>query len=377
MSIDNNQNQSPLRLIKRSLTIGAALVSLTGCAGSLLSGAGPSVSAITFNSEEAPYKLVDLSAQTIAPYMRLPERELVQTVSDTSMPDVKLVPGDVLKVMITDDGGGEKTIFAPLSQGGTVFDHVRVDSAGRISLPYVGSKVVSGATLGEVEQIIRKAIQGRASEPQVHVELVGDLSGSVLVVGAVKAPGRFSALQGPLTLLDAINRAGGPVMEPHLTRVVLRTGTKASIFNYEELLAGANQMVPPHSEIVVERARKRFVAMGAVTQPGLHDLPSNNPSLLEVLGVVGGLSEASADASGVFVFRMHDDASSINQSTESRAEVFRLNLKNPEAIFLARQFLVQPEDAVYVTNAAVYEWQKVITPIVQVLVLGRTVKNGF
>ncbi|KCB46535.1 hypothetical protein L538_3811 [Bordetella hinzii 4161] len=46
-------------------------------------------------------------------------------------------------------------------------------------------------------------------------------------------------------------------------------------------------------------------------------------------------------------------------------------------MFLARQFLVQPEDAVYVTNAAVYEWQKIISPIVQVLVLGRTINADF
>ncbi|MDQ2147701.1 polysaccharide biosynthesis/export family protein [Alcaligenaceae bacterium C4P045] len=365
------------KLLARSFIIGIAIIGLSGCAGSLLSGAGPSISAITSNGEATPYTLVDLSAQTIAPYMRMPERELVRTVAATTAPDVMLVPGDTLKVMITDDGGSERTIFAPLAQGGTVFDHVRIDSGGRISLPYVGSQEVAGKTLGGVERVIRNAIKGRATEPQVHVELVGDLSGSVLVAGAVKAPGRFSALQGPLTLLDAINRAGGPVMEPHLTRVVLRTGTQATVFNYEELLAGNNRIVPPHSEIVVERARKRFVAMGAVAQPGLHDLPSNNPSLLEVLGVAGGLSESSADASGVFVFRMSDSAADGSLPNEGKPEVFRLNLKNPEAIFIARQFLVQPEDAIYVTNAAVYEWQKVITPIVQVLVLGRTLKNGF
>src|SRR5690606_21367025 len=130
---------------------------------------------------------------------------------------------------------------------------------------------------------------------------------------------------------------------------------------------------PPSSEIVLERARKRFVAMGAVTTPGLHDLPSNNPSLLEVLGVVGGLREAQSDASGVFVFRLAEGPAKEN---EPQAQVFRLNLSDPAAIFLARQFLVHPEDAVYVTNAAVYEWQKIISPIVQVLVLGRAV-NGF
>jgi len=312
---------------------------LSGC-GSLLSSSGPSIQAIRMNSDDVPYSLIDLSAVTIKPYMRPREQALSDAVSVMSVPDVRLVPGDVLRVLITDDGGSEKTIFAPLASGGTVFQNVRVDSAGRISLPYVGSLSVHGKTLGEVETLIRNRVRGRASEPQVHLELTGDVSGSVLVAGAVKAPGRFSALEGPLTLLDAINRAGGPIMEPHLARVVLRTGQSVSTFNYEDLLGGRNQMVPPHSEIVLERARKRFVAMGAVTQPGIHDLPSNNPSLLEVLGTVGGLKDASADASGVFIFRLSgtDDA---DESVPPVAEVFRLNMRDPAAMFLARQFLMQ------------------------------------
>lgn len=353
----------------------AFVVALLGGCGSLLSSAGPTITAINGNSDDVPYSLIDLSASTIKPYMRPREQTLTDAVSEMTVPDVRLVPGDVLKVLITDDSGSEKTIFAPLASGGTVFQNVRVDSAGKISLPYVGSRTVAGKTLDEVQLMIRNQVRGRASEPQVHVELTGDLSGSVLVAGAVKAPGRFSALEGPLTLLDAINRAGGPVMEPHLARVVLRTGKTVSTFNYEDLLGGRNQMVPPHSEIVLERARKRFVAMGAVTDPGIHDLPSNNPSLLEVLGTVGGLKESSADASGVFIFRLNEPDAADPQK-EPLAEVFRLNMKDPAAMFLARQFLMQPEDAVYVTNAAVYEWQKIITPIVQVLVLGRTI-NGF
>jgi len=346
---------------------------LTGCAGSILSGAGPSISAITSSAQQEDYELIDLSSETIQPYLRLPDRPLAQTVSEMRAPQVELVPGDVLSVMIA-DSNQEGSVFAPLSAGGTVFESVRLDSGGRISLPYVGRKKVSGKTLTEVEDLIQKSLKGVASDPQVHVELTGDLSGSVLVAGAVKAPGRFSALTGPLTLLDAINQAGGPVTEPHLTRVIVRTGKSVKDYNYESLLQGENRMVPPHSEIILERARKSFVAMGAVTQPGLHDLPSNNPSLLEVLGVAGGLQERASDASGVFVFRLSKKEGDTGNE-EAKAEVFRLNMKNPAAIFLARQFLVQPEDAVYVTNAAVYEWQKIITPIVQALLLGRTVQN--
>lgn len=326
------------------------------------------------NDESENYTLIDLSAATILPYMRPPESELSASVALPVSPEVHLVPGDVLRVMIS-DSAAEGAIFAPLSAGGTVFDSLRVDSKGTISLPYVGREKVAGSTLGEVETAIRRRLKGVTNDAQVQVSITGDISGSVLVVGAVKSPGRFSALQGPLTLLDAINRAGGPVLEPHLIRVVVRTGDKSYQFNYEDLLSGKNQVLSPGAEVVLERARKRFVAMGAIGDPGLHDLPSNNPSLLEVLGSVKGLNEVKADAAGVFVFRLLDQKDAISGETTTVAQVFRLNLKQPAAMFLARQFLVQPEDAVYVTNAAVYEWQKIISPIVQVLVLGRTIEN--
>jgi polysaccharide export outer membrane protein len=325
------------------------------------------------NGDTQDYTVVDLSATTIAPYMRAPEPEPDISVALPSQPDIVLVPGDVLRIMIA-DSATEGAVFAPLAMGGTVFENVRVDSKGTISLPYVGRQRIAGKGPSDVEAEIRKKLKGITSDPQVQITLTSDLSGSVLVAGAVKNPGRFSSLQGPLTLLDAINQAGGPLLEPHLIRVVVRTGKKSYQYNYQDLLSGKNQVVPPGAEIVLERARKRFVAMGAVGDPGLHDLPSNNPSLLEVLGSVKGLNEVKADAAGVFVFRLIDRKDPASGEIKPRAEVFRLNLKEPAAMFLARQFLVLPEDAIYVTNAAVYEWQKIISPIVQVLVLGRTIE---
>lgn len=346
---------------------------LAGC-GSLLSSAGPSRYAVMNNDQPENYTVIDLTAGTIAPYMRASEPELTSAVALPSVPEIHLVAGDVLRIMIA-DSSTEGAVFAPLATGGTVFDNLRIDSKGTISLPYVGRTAVAGKSPDEVESLIRRKLKGITSDPQVQVALTGDLSGSVLVVGAVKTPGRFSALQGPLTLLDAINRAGGAVLEPHLIRVVVRTGEKSYQFNYEDLLAGKNQVLPPGAEVVLERARKRFVAMGAVGDPGLHDMPSNNPSLLEVLGTVKGLNEAKADAAGVFVFRLVTNKDGDTGAESPAAQVFRLNLKEPAAMFLARQFLVQPEDAIYVTNAAVYEWQKIISPIVQVLVLGRTLEG--
>jgi len=354
------------RRIARAAAVTLLAATLGGCG--ILSGAGPYRVSIAADqdSSDPGYKVVDLDAQTIGPYMRPPAPALTSDVSQLPVSNVYLIPGDVISLMISDSGQDGGTLFSPLVAGGTTFPKLRLDAAGKISLPYVGELKVSGMTLTQVETAVRQRLKGKAIDPQVHAELVGDLSGSVLVAGGVKTPGRYSALQGPLTLLDAVNQAGGPVLEPHLVNVVVRTGSKVYTYRYQDLLQGKNQPVPPRSEIVVERARQRFVAMGAVKSPGLHDLPSANPSLLETLGTMGGLEEAKADPSGVFVFRLVDE-----DPANPHAVVFRLNMRNPEAIFLAKQFLMQPEDAVYVTNAAVYEWQKIITPIVQALVLGQ------
>jgi len=241
-------------------------VLLSGCAGSFLSAAGPSIRAITSQADTQHYTVVDLSADTVAPYMRAPQPPYDADVAALTIPDIRLMPGDALRIMVA-DSAIEGALFAPLAAGGTVFERVRLDSQGIISLPYIGLQNLRGKTLAEVESKLRQALRRVAADPQVHVTLVSDLSGSVLVAGAVKNPGRFSALQGPLTLLDAINQAGGPVMEPHLINVIVRTGQQVYHFNYDELLAGKNQPVPPNTEIVLERARKRFVAMGAQPQP--------------------------------------------------------------------------------------------------------------
>lgn len=353
----------PLNLSMRNSAVAVfllATLTLSGCGGTL-SGAGPYKGAI--EDKNTAYDLVEINANTIAPFMRPAAKPPTAKITSPVASAVRLMGGDVINVLITDNAPEGSALFAPLSTGGTQLK-VRIDSQGMISLPYVGHQFVAGMTLIQVEDMIRQKLKGVTSDVQAHVDLVGDLSGSVLVAGAVKAPGRFSTLQGPLTLLDAINQGGGPVMEPHLVNVTVRNGSQTITLNYEEVLAGNNFVLKPNSEVIVDRARQRFIAMGAVGEPGLKDLPSQNTSLLDALSSVGGLKEGSANPEGVFVFRMGTDGN-------PKPTVMRLDMRDPTSIFYARQIMIKPDDTIYVTNAAVYEWQKVISPIVQTMLLGR------
>ncbi|GHA01162.1 sugar transporter [Ignatzschineria ureiclastica] len=357
---------------------------LTACSGTL-SAAGPGANAIRSQGmdQQEPqiaggYEFIELKPSTIAQYMRPQLTQLKKTVSKPAIPELYLTPGDVISVMIS-DSAEDGALFAPLSAGGTVFEKVRLNSQGAISLPYVGSLSLRGLTTTQAEAKIREQLKRYVTDPQVFINITGDLGGSILVAGDVNKPGRYSTLEGPLTLLDVVNLAGGPKLEPYLVDVVVRNGQQVSRYNYEDLLNGMNHPISANTEVVVERAKKRFVAMGAVQKPGLHDFPSKSPTLLDALGTIGGLSEQKANASGVFVFRLADgtqyDSKTNTITAKEKPQVFQLNLKDPTSMFVAQQFLVQPEDAIYVTNAATYEFQKLISPIIQVLVLGNTVSN--
>jgi polysaccharide export outer membrane protein len=59
----------------------------------------------------------------------------------------------------------------------------------------------------------------------------------------------------------------------------------------------------------------------------------------------------------------------------AKARVFRLDLYQPVSIFVAQQFGVQAHDVVYVTNAPLYEYDKILSSIYRTLsIIG--VANG-
>lgn len=368
------QREEPIRLTRLLGVVLCGLMSgsLTGCAGSLLSAAGPNYQSLIHASEnnQVAFDIVDLTPQTIKPFMRTPEVVSHHLVQGQVLPLI-IQPGDVLSVMVAQTEPNP-ALFAQLSTGGTVFKDVRVNYQGFIQLPYVGAVAAQGLTANRLSQKIKDQLVKSVPSAQVRVTLTSDLSNSVLVSGAVKTPGRYSALKGPLTLVDVISQAGGATAEPHLVNVTVREPGRVESLSYQEVLLGNNRILNPRSEIVLQRNRQSFIAMGAVSSPGIFDLPSSQPSLLQVLGVVGGLQQASADPSGVFVFRRAGFAS----DGRPIARVFRLDMSRPEAIMLASAFEVQSEDALYVTNAAVFDAQKVIAPIVQMIILGNTVTGS-
>jgi polysaccharide biosynthesis/export protein len=80
---------------------------------------------------------------------------------------------------------------------------------GAFQFPFIGAVPAAGKTPRDIEEYLRgKLADGFVNSPQVTVKVVEFNSQHVFVIGEVATPGPVP-LNGPLTLLEAVSRAGG------------------------------------------------------------------------------------------------------------------------------------------------------------------------
>jgi len=356
---------SRLRAAARPTAVVLGLaIGVSGC--QVVPGDGPWMGGAQAGSTDAlPFDLIDLTPTTVVAYrvVQNSERDRPSTTSGLSAGGrVSVAPGDVLRVRVFEPYEG--SIFPTIQRPGADLGNQRVTDDGTINVPYAGTVNVAGLDLTQIEQRIAQKLAGKAQDPQVIVEFIADRTHTVMVSGDVRNPGRVSLLEGTRSVVDAINRAGGPntpngLPANQIEVVVRRNGQVILTSQYSDLLGGGDIAVQKGDEIVVRPNLRTFTVLGAVTKAANIELTRANTTLLEALGQVGGLNDERANKTGVFVFRMGD----IQNNLTARARVFRLDLAQPVSIFVAQQFGILPRDVVYVTNAPLYEYNKVLGAI--------------
>ena len=354
-----------LRPVARPMAIVLGLaVGVGGCTA--LPGDGPWMGGAQANSSEAlPFDVIDLTPTTVVAYRQPESPDHPSVASNLSAAvHISIAPGDSLKVRIFERYGGN--IFPTISGMAADLGVQRVAEDGTIKIPVVGIVQVAGLDLAQAENRIIQQLGNKVQEPEVIVDFDSPRTQTVVVSGDVKKPGRWSILDDIRTVVDAINMAGGPaggsqlaVPANQLEVVVRRQGQVILRAQFSDLLAGSDIPVQKGDEIVVRSNPRVYTVLGAVMKSGNVEMTKANLSLLEALGNVGGLQDQRANKTGVYVFRMGD---LLNNPT-AKARVFRLDLYQPVSIFIAQQFGVQARDVVYVTNAPLYEYDKILSSI--------------
>ncbi|WP_291984808.1 polysaccharide biosynthesis/export family protein [Candidatus Accumulibacter sp. ACC007] len=270
-------------------------------------------------------------------------------------PEYRLGPGDIISIIVWDHP--ELTIpagsFRTAEQAGTV-----VADDGTIFFPYAGVLNVQGKTTGEVRKLLSAKLAKYIEQIQLDVRMVAFRSQQVYVVGEVAKPGIQQVTDIPMTVVEAVNRAGGFTPEADYSRVLLTRRGATYLVDIQAMYdfgATAQNALLEHGDIinVADRSFNKIFVLGEVVRPGSQVMNKKRSTLAEALSDAGYINQATSDPRWIYVMR---------GDTET-PELFHLDSRLPDAMLLADRFPLRPRDVIYVDAAAVVRWQRVISNI--------------
>jgi len=156
--------------------------------------------------------------------------------------EYRLGPGDKLRIEVY----GEPQLSQALQ--------VRPD--GKITLTLIGDVLAAGRTSLELRDALATALKSYVNNPAVTVIVQDALANQIDVVGEVESPGQ-QVLMGPVTILQAISRAGGPKEFAKRGSIYVlrqtRTGPQRLDANYKDAISGkvVPMVLQPGDTVVV------------------------------------------------------------------------------------------------------------------------------
>jgi polysaccharide biosynthesis/export protein len=256
---------------------------------------------------------------------------------------------DTLTFVITD-----LSEQSPFSSNGEAYKYgpIEVPNDGLVYIPYVGELNVLNRSLADISSTFSEKIKPVSKSAEVMVVRSNRFLLTANVLGEVKTPGPIPLERSGITSIDILAASGGPVEAEHLYQYTLRRGGRDYHFDYKGFRQNPFPIEAEDLLTVSTDSTNRFQVMGAINNPVSVPFPVPNPTLADALGAARGLDERRSDASGVFVFRKGNPDI-----------VYTFNLKNPSIMPLVQRFPIEGEDIVYVTEAPLTRWNRLLSQI--------------
>jgi polysaccharide export outer membrane protein len=275
--------------------------------------------------------------------------------------DYELGPGDIISIIVWDHP--ELTTpagtYRSAEQAGTV-----IAEDGTIYYPYVGVVNVAGLTTRELRDILISKLAKYIENVQLDVRVAQYRSKRVYIVGEVAKPGLYEITDIPMTVLEAVNRAGGFTVDADFSRVLLTRGGVTYRVDiqmmYEQGASEQNALLEPGDILnITDRSYNKIFVIGEVKSPGSQLMNKGRSTLAEALSDAGFIDQDRANPRWIYVMRGNSEM----------PRIYHLDARAPDALLLADRFPLRPRDIVYVDAAEVVRWNRVITNILSTVSL--------
>ncbi|MBU9422236.1 polysaccharide biosynthesis/export family protein [Burkholderia gladioli] len=244
-----------------------------------------------------------------------------------------------------------------------------VDQDGTLQFPFAGRFPVAGSTVEQVQAQLARRLDKTFNDPQVTVRIASFRAKQVYIEGEVHTPGSQALNDIPMTIYDAIGRAGGFSSTADQSRIVLvRDGIERRVDLVEMAEQGRNpsKIVLRNGDLVrvLSRDDSGVFVMGEVNKP-VTALPMRDGrlTLSDAIAQAGSLNANTADAAQLYVVRGMQG---------EHLQVFHLDAHSPVAMVLANQFQLKPKDIVYVDGNALVRFSRVLSLLLPAINAGLT-----
>ena len=267
-------------------------------------------------------------------------------------------PRDILNITVWEHP--ELTIPAGQFRSAETAGNI-VGEDGTFFYPFAGVIQAAGRTVEDIREELTKKLSKYIVNVQLDVRVAAYRSQRVYVVGEVLNPGVYLVKDIPLTVLEAINNAGGVTPESDLRNITLTRKDKAYSINLLSLYEGGDlsqNVLLQHGDVlnVPDNVFNKVFVLGENTfgrfRGQIRSVRMNKArmTLTEAISEAGGLIQETSDAARIFVFR----------TSLGKSEIFHLDAKSPDALILAERFPLQPRDIVFVDRAPGIRWNQII-----------------
>ncbi|NMM38839.1 MAG: hypothetical protein HHJ09_15305 [Glaciimonas sp.] len=231
-----------------------------------------------------------------------------------------------------------------------------VDHDGMVQFPYTGSLKLAGLTEEQARSLLDSKLARYIKDPKITLSVQAYRSKRIYIDGEVKTPGLQAINDVPMTLVEALNRAGGLLPTADQSRIVIsRTEINYPINLLQLVQKGVNpaSIMLANGDVVrvLSRDESKVFVSGEVIVPRSLTMHNGRLTLNEALGESGGINPITGDGRQVYVVR---------KSTKEPI-VYKLDASVPGAMAMAEGFELHPKDVIYVAASPLANWNRSIS----------------